>query len=145
MKTRDQDPHASKIADGLLELLKFVSLHPKLRDQGARQRMTFNEFFAELRSCEKELGVEPDRVAPFRDDPEVQRLELELSMEMDTLGLVEDEQHWDLPINFRSMPEYEPMLEAEDAWIEQNDGYVRDEDLPALREIVRQHAPDRTG
>ena len=134
-----------KIVDGMQELLEFMALHPKLRDQDARRRVTFTEIFEEIRAKAKKLGVDQESVAPFRDHPDVRHLEIEYGMAIDAQGLGVEDYYRDLPLNFRFMPEYGPMLEAENAWIDQNGGYVRDEDLPALQEIVRKHAPKREG
>lgn len=134
-----------KIVDGMEKLLEFMALHPKLRDQDARRRVTFNEIFDEIRDKTKELGVNQESVAPFLDHPTVRHMEMEYGMAIDAMGLGVEDYYRDLPLNFRFMPEYQPMLEAEMACVDQKGGVVHDEDLPTLQEIVRQYAPKRGG
>src|SRR5690625_250783 len=87
-----------RITSGLEQLLKFIATHPVLCDQSARRQVAFKDIFAEIRARENELGVEQASVDRVRDQPGVRYWKEQIAIEMDAMGLVEDPQHWDLPV-----------------------------------------------
>ena len=134
---------AAAIAEGLGLLLEWLARHPHIRAKALAAQMTFRELQAEVAAQAGEFGVSPEAVLPFKGDPDVRQAELELGMFLDEQGLVAPEYLWDLPLGYRDLPEYEPLIQAEEAWIEQNGGRLDAEDVPRLWAAIKHLVPER--
>lgn len=136
-------PAAQQIVHGLEQLLEWIARHPRIHEQNSALQLTFRELQAEMAEQAAELGVAPGDVLPFQDDPDVRQAEMELGMFLDEQGLVAPEYFWDLPLGYRGLPEYEPLIQAEEAWIEQNGGRLDAEDVPRLWAAIKHLVPER--
>lgn len=134
-------PSPHQIVHGLERLLEWLARHPRIREQNPAMQMSFRELQAETSEQAAALGVAPEAVLPFQDDPDVRQAELELGMFLDEQGLVAPEYLWDLPLGYRDLPEYEPLIQAEEAWIEQNGGRLDAEDVPRLWAAIKHLMP----
>lgn len=134
---------AAAIAEGLEQLLRWVAQHPGISQKSPALQMTFRELQGEMVDQAAALGVAPEAVLPFQDDPDVRQAELELGMFLDEQGLVAPEYFWDLPLGYRDLPEYEPLIQTEEAWIEQNGGRLDAEDVPRLWAAIKHLVPER--
>lgn len=137
------DSTSRQIVHGLEQLLEWIARHPRIREHNPAMQMSFRELQAEMVAQAAELGVAPEVVLTFQDDPDVRQAELELGMFLDEQGLVAPEYFWDLPLGYRDLPAYEPLIQAEEAWIEQNGGRLDAEDVPRLWAAIKHLVPER--
>lgn len=103
---------APELAEALERVADYIDQHrPKGEDA---ERITFREFSDELKRRLGEQGITPEAQQAHRHDDSVGYANEMVGMALDGNFLIPEFEHqWDLPIAFRRMPEYQPMLEAE--------------------------------
>jgi len=120
----------------LVDFIDFYPLPPEVRE-----RMTYREMHQVIRDKQQELGLDFKTLNQSNED--IRYWSEQIGIAEDVRELITEDHHLDLPLNFNWMPEYEPMLKAEDAfWEQQVPGPV---DTAPLLDIVRQYAPPRKG
>ena len=102
--------------------------------------MTFRQFHELADAKAKELGVAAEDVAPVRDHPDVQYQTMEIGMSYEAIRILAAEHHMDLPMDFRTKPEYQAMLEEEIAWEDDHPDASWEETEAALHAIVAKHS-----
>lgn len=139
------DSEIEAVVAALNAVEDFVYAH---RPRGkALETITFREFNDTVDAKESEFGLTQERIAAARAvSQDVRDAVNSLGHTLDVSGfLCEDDLFYDLPIAFREMPEYAPMLRAYEHWWSN-----RPPDLPGsvidtseLEAIVRHLTPAR--
>ena len=110
--------------------------------QAFRERTTFRAFHELQQAKQVALGLTPDVWVQLRKLDGNQELELaimDLGMTEEEKGVLCESHFEDLPLNFESMPEYAPVLQAVDDYFDNHGMGSVDDD--ALLRIVRSNMP----
>lgn len=125
----------AQTVERLQALVDFVDFYPLTPE--VRERMTYREMREVIRAKQTELGL--DYATLDHGNKDIRYWLEQIGMAEDVRELITEDHHMDLPLNFNWMPEYEPMLEAETQWWDQQKlGPV---DTAPLFAIVQQYAP----
>lgn len=127
----------------LYQFEKWVRELPLTKEY--RERTTYREFHALRLAKRLELGLTPDvfeALLQVEDNKDLEMAWLELGMTDDHLELLCSTYELDLPLNYRWMPEYEPLIDALEKFMDTQPLYQGVED-EALLEVVRKHMPTK--
>lgn len=128
-------PELEQTIERMSALVNFIDHYPLTPE--VRERMTYREMREVITAKKLELGL--DYSTMDRSNVDIQYWQEQVGISEDERELITEDHHMDLPLNFNWMPEYEPMLEAETKfWDEQKPGPV---DTAPLFAIVQQYAP----
>ena len=121
--------------DRMRALVEFIDDYPLTPE--VRERMTYREMREVIAAKRRELGL--DNASLKQDHEQIHYWLEQIGISEDERELITEEHHLDLPLNFNWMPEYEPMMQAEELfWDQQKPGPV---DTAPLFDIVRQYIP----
>lgn len=128
-----------QVADALEQVASFID-RERPRGKDAEQ-VTFRQFSQQVAQMKQELGATPDLLDKYGDNPLVHAAIESVGMALDDNGLIAYEKHeWDFPIAYRNMPEYRPLIEAEQQlWNTIGDAPEPTDEQWA--ELVRQYKP----
>ena len=116
-------------------LVDFIDHYPLTPE--VRERMTYREMREVITAKKRELGLDFATMDP--SNVEIQYWQEQIGMSEDERELITEDHHLDLPLNFNWMPEYEPMLAAEEAfWTDRPPGPI---DTAPLFQIVEDYKP----
>lgn len=136
MTSSSTQPDKDAVLQGLQAVFIYVNRMPLGPDE--RARLTFRQIHNLVAAQEREQGVDPESLKPWRDDPDVSYWIEKIGISMDERQLLDEDHHLDLPLAYMTMHEYDDLLQAEDAfWQQQRPGPV---DTTPLFDLVRKYA-----
>ena len=110
--------------------------------QNFREQTTFRAFYELQQAKQAALGLSPDVWAQLRkveNNEELTLAIMDLGMTEEERGVRSEPYFQDLPMDFASMPEYAPVLQAVDDYFDNHGmGYVDDD---ALLRVVMSNMP----